>query len=74
MMRHATNPSELDEESQLPNTWHVACRYIMLATLISRGVVVDDRPEKQPNKFELVQDDYIDVVVDEGAGEGGLWS
>jgi hypothetical protein len=71
MMRHATNPAELDEESGLPNTWHVACRYIMLATLIARGVVVDDRPSKQPNKFELPGDDWVDVVVDEGAGEGG---
>lgn len=70
MMRHATNPSALDEESNLPNVWHAACRYIMLATLIARGVIVDDRPEKQPNKFELA-DEYIDIVVDEGSGVGG---
>jgi hypothetical protein len=68
MMRHAANPAELDEESGLPNNWHVACRYIMLATLLARGVVVDDRPPAQPNSYE---EDAIDVV-DEGSGIGGL--
>ncbi len=71
MMRHAANPQQLDEESGLPNEWHVACRYIMLATLIARGVIVDDRPARQPNKFELPEDNWVDVVVDEGPGEGG---
>lgn len=72
MMRHAASPEELDAESGLPHVWLVASRYIMLATLIARGVIVDDRPAKQPNKFELPDDGYIDVVVDEGSGLGGL--
>jgi hypothetical protein len=69
MMRHAANPADLDEESGLPNDWHVASRYIMLAALLARGVLVDDRPPAQPNSYE---EDAIDVVVDEGAGIGGL--
>lgn len=74
LFRHATAPSELDEESGLPNTWHMACRYIMLATLASRGLLVDDRPPVQPSVWDEADEIEIDVDVIEGAGLGGAVS
>lgn len=46
IMRHAYSRG-LDDESQLPHEWHAMCRYMMLSALLARGVLIDDRPERQ---------------------------
>lgn len=42
--RHYYSPLERDPESGLPHWYHAAARAVMLATLSTRGVLVDDRP------------------------------
>jgi hypothetical protein len=73
MMRHATHAEQCDEETGFPNAWHVACRYIMLAALQSRALLVDDRP---PAQFCLWDEDEIEITIDatEGEGLGGALS
>ena len=43
MMRHAYT-SGVDAESGLPHEWHAMSRYMMLSALMTRGVLIDDRP------------------------------
>jgi hypothetical protein len=54
IMRHTFSADDLDAESGLPNAWHAACRYLMLATLHWRGQLIDDRPPRAPVREKQV--------------------
>lgn|GEM_PF-5716178 len=68
LMRHAFTPG-LDPESGLLHEWHAASRYMMLATLIARGTVIDDRPARQLRDDEFIMPEGAYAV---GRNSGGV--
>lgn len=71
-MRHRHSEHSHDPESGLPSWTHAAARAVMLATLVQRGLLIDDRPPQSVVTAGQVAEFESELAQVAGMRDGGV--